>query len=298
MSAIWETITTYFRQYFTIVQVSVSDVIEMVIIAVIFYEIMIWFKKTRAWALFKGILIILVAILLSAIFQFNTILWVASKTLSVGLLAIVVLFQPEFRRALEQIGRGRFFRKTLGFGKNKTRITDENIDQILEAVETMSNSHTGALICLERDIALGEYENTGIRLDSQISKALLVNIFEDKTPLHDGAVIIKEDRLTAATCYLPMSELKLNKRYGTRHRAALGLSEVTDALTIVVSEETGEVSIAVSGELIEHVSHADLKNKLLEFQTSAEDGESLIEKIKKGKKNDEAESISSEVDSE
>mgnify|MGYP002623590433 FL=1 len=259
----------------------------MIIIAFLFYEIMIWFKKTRAWSLFKGIMVVLVLVLIAAIFQFNTILWIASKTVGVGLIAVIIIFQPELRRALEQLGKGRILRKVLGFGRNEIRISDRNIDEILEAVKIMSTEKTGALICLERDIALGEYENTGIRLDSEVSRQLIVNIFENKTPLHDGAVIISDDKITAATCYLPMSDsLTLNKQYGTRHRAALGLSEVTDALTIVVSEETGDVSIAASGELEEKISFTDLKNRLLSFQRSGENS-GLINKIKRGGASDE-----------
>ena len=287
MSSIWHTIASFIRQYFTISSITIIDIIEMIIIAFLFYEIMIWFKKTRAWSLFKGIMVVLVLVLIAAIFQFNTILWIASKTVGVGLIAVIIIFQPELRRALEQLGKGRILRKVLGFGRNEIRISDRNIDEILEAVKIMSTEKTGALICLERDIALGEYENTGIRLDSEVSRQLIVNIFENKTPLHDGAVIISDDKITAATCYLPMSDsLTLNKQYGTRHRAALGLSEVTDALTIVVSEETGDVSIAASGELEEKISFTDLKNRLLSFQRSGENS-GLINKIKRGGASDE-----------
>ena len=287
MSSLWHTLVTYFRQYFSISSITVTDIIEMLIIAFLFYKIMVWFKKTRAWSLFKGIIILLVIVLLAAVLQFNTILWIASKTLSVGLIGIIVIFQPELRRALEQLGKGKFFRNILGLNKDEMRITDKNIDEIVDAVRVMSEAHTGALICLEKDIALGEYENTGIRVDSEISKQLIINIFENKTPLHDGAIIIRNDRIIAATCYLPMSEnLTLNKQYGTRHRAALGLSEVTDALTVVVSEETGDVSIASQGELQEKLSFTDLKNRLLQYQKS-QVTPGLISRIKKGADADE-----------
>lgn len=267
----------------------------MIIIAFLFYEIMVWFKKTRAWALVKGIIILLAIVLIAAILQLDTILWLASKTINVGIIGLIIIFQPELRRALEQLGKGRFFRNFLGISKNQYRITDRNIDEIIEAVKVMSHTHTGALICIEKDIPLGEYENTGIKLDSEISRQLLLNIFENKTPLHDGAVIIRDDRIVAATCYLPMSDnLTLNKQYGTRHRAALGLSEVTDALTIIVSEETGDVSLAVGGELHEKLSFVDLKNRLLQFQSSAIDS-SIWEKIRKGARKNEVETDTSEV---
>ncbi|MBE6016590.1 MAG: TIGR00159 family protein [Lachnospiraceae bacterium] len=296
MSSIWHTLVSYIRQYFSITSISVSDIIEMLIIAFLFYEIMLWFKKTRAWALFKGIVIILVIVLAAAVLQFNTILWIASKTVGVGLIGIIIIFQPELRRALEQLGKGKLYRKILGVGRDKIRISDRDIDEILEAVRVMSDAHTGALICLEKDIGLGEYENTGIKLDSDISRQLIINIFENKTPLHDGAIIIRDDKIVAATCYLPMSEnLSLNKQYGTRHRAAVGLSEVTDAMTIVVSEETGDISIAMAGELEEKVSVTDLKNRLLTYQKSGIDS-GLISKIKKGAGTDEIQTVSSEVD--
>ncbi len=296
MSSIWHTLVSYIRQYFSITSISVTDIIEILIITFLFYEIMIWFKKTRAWALFKGIIIILIIVLLAAVFQFNTILWIASKTVGVGLIGIIIIFQPELRRALEQLGKGKLYRKILGVGRDKIRISDRDIDEILEAVRVMSDVHTGALICLEKDIALGEYENTGIKLDSDISRQLIINIFENKTPLHDGAIIIRDDKIVAATCYLPMSEnLSLNKRYGTRHRAAVGLSEVTDAMTIVVSEETGDISVATAGELEEQVSITDLKNRLLAYQKSGIDS-GLISKIKKGAGADEVQTVSSEVD--
>ena len=267
----------------------------MIIIAFLFYEVMLWFKKTRAWSLFKGILMVFVVVLIAAIFQLNTILWIASKTISVGVIGLIIIFQPELRRALEQLGKGRMFRKLFGINRNKQRISDKNIEEIIEAVVAMSKAKTGALICLERDIALGEYENTGIKLDSEISKQLIINIFENKTPLHDGAVIVREDRIVAATCYLPMSEnLNLNKQYGTRHRAALGLSEVTDAVTIVVSEETGDIAVAAAGELVEKVNYAYLKNCLISYQSSAYET-TIWEKLKKGANADEGEEASSEM---
>ncbi|MGI6071699.1 MAG: diadenylate cyclase CdaA [Lachnospiraceae bacterium] len=293
--SIWENIVSYFNRYFSITKITVTDIIEIVIIAFLFYEVMAWFKRTRAWALFKGILIVLIVVMVAAIFQLNTILWLASKTINVGVIGVIIIFQPELRRALEQLGRGKVFNKIFGSVSSKQIISDRSIDELLEAVETMSLSHTGALICIEKDIGLGEFEIMGIKLDSLISKQLLVNIFVDKTPLHDGAVIIRSDRVVAATCYLPLSDnLDISKHYGTRHRAALGLSEVTDALAIVVSEETGRISVASGGVLEEGISYADLKNKLLVLQGSrSENG--LISKVRKGMKNNEAKADTSEM---
>ena len=280
LTNLWANIVSYFKQFLVITSITAKDAVEIVIIAFAFYAIMMWFKRTRAWALFKGILIIIIVVIIAALFQLDTIYWIASKAISVGIIGIFVLFQPELRRALEQLGRGKMFTGLFGTGKNEDRISDKNIEEIIYAVFEMSKAHTGALICIEKDIPLGEYESTGIEIDAEISQQLLLNIFENKTPLHDGAVIIRDDRITSATCYLPMSEsMSVNKQYGTRHRAGLGLSETTDAFVIIVSEETGQVSLALGGELIEDVKESELKNRLFKFQSSEGDS-SFIGRIK------------------
>ncbi len=277
----WDNIVSYFHKYLSLTSFTVIDAIEIVIIAVLFYYIMIWFKKTRAWALFKGIIIILIIILLAAIFSFNTILWIASRTLSVGIIGLFIIFQPELRRALEQIGQRKIFKGLFSSGRKNIRFSDHTLDEVLRATTNLSRNKTGALICIETGIGLREYENSGIELDAAVSSQLLENIFEDKTPLHDGAVIIRNDRVVAATCYLPLSSnYSLNKKYGTRHRAALGLSEVCDAFIIIVSEETGEIAIALGGKLYEEVEVVELKNKLLEVQKPS--SSKIVEKIKKG----------------
>ncbi|MCQ2512359.1 MAG: diadenylate cyclase CdaA [Lachnospiraceae bacterium] len=266
----WENIVSYFHKYFSLTTITVIDVIEIIIIAILFYYLIIWFKKTRAWTLFKGIIVVLIVVLLAAIFNFNTILWIASKTLSVGIIALIIIFQPELRRALEQLGRRSIFRGLLsGSSAKKELFSDKTLEETLEAIADLSRYRTGALICFEKEVGLDEYVHTGIELDSVVSSQLLENIFEDKTPLHDGAVIIRDDRIVAATCYLPMTNsTSINKKYGTRHRAGLGLSEVTDAFTIIVSEETGHISLAVGGELIEDVDFGELKSRLLEVQAA------------------------------
>lgn len=293
-----QNIISYFHKYFSLTSITVIDVIEIIIIAILFYYLMIWFRKTRAWTLFKGIIVILVVVLLAAIFNFNTILWIASKTLSVGIIALIIIFQPELRRALEQLGRRSIFHGLFySSGNKKMRFSDKMLEEVLKAVGDLSRDKTGALICLEMDVGLDEYAHTGIELDSVVSSQLLENIFEDKTPLHDGAAIIRDERIVAATCYLPMSSSRsLNKKYGTRHRAALGLSEVSDAITIVVSEETGGISMTQRGQLYEDLDLGDLKNRLLEAQTGT--GEvGLLAKFKKGETNhDQDQSVSEEVD--
>ena len=246
--------------------VTVTDIVEILIIAFLLYHILVWFKTTRAWTLFKGILVILVFILLAAIFQMNTILWIADKTINVGIIAILVIFQPEMRKALEQLGRKRFISTLFSFdnGKNTVeRYSERTVNEMVKACYEMGKVKTGALIVIETDVQLGEYERPGIELDSILSSQLLINIFEKNTPLHDGAVIVRGDRVVSATCYLPLTDsLSISKDLGTRHRAAVGISEVSDSLTIVVSEETGKVSIAMGGELYRNVDAEFLKNKL------------------------------------
>lgn len=279
----WQNIISYFNKYFSISYINVIDIIEILIIAVVFYYIMMFFRKTRAWALFKGIVVILIMVLLAAIFNFNTILWIASRTISVGIIAIIVIFQPELRRALERLGERRFFRKMFFSDRNNNKLfTDETMEEILSAVYDFSRDKTGALICIESRVSLGEYERTGINLDARVSSELLKNIFEDKTPLHDGAVIIRDNRIVAATCYLPMSANRnIDKKFGTRHRAALGLSEVSDSYIIVVSEETGSISVAYLGRLMAEISNADLKNSMIGAQNNTN---AFIEKKKEEKK--------------
>ena len=243
--------------------VTVTDIVEILIIAFLLYHILVWFKTTRAWTLFKGILVILVFILLAAIFQMNTILWIADKTINVGIIAILVIFQPEMRKALEQLGRKRFISTLFSFdnGKNTVeRYSERTVNEMVKACYEMGKVKTGALIVIERDTPLPEIERTGIPVDGIVTSQLLINIFEHNTPLHDGAIIIRGNRVTSATCYLPLSDnLSISKDLGTRHRAALGISESTDSLTVVVSEETGRVSLAAGGSLRRINSPEELK---------------------------------------
>lgn len=244
--------------------ISVTDVIEILIITFLMYHVLLWVKNTRAWNLFKGILIILIFVLLAAMFQMNTILWLAEKVLSVGMIALVVIFQPELRRALEELGRRNFMISFFSFSNNETeRFSDKTIAELVKASYEMGKVKTGALIVVENEVALTEFERTGIGVDGVVTSQLLLNIFEKNTPLHDGAVIIRGDRVLSATCYLPLSDnMELSKELGTRHRAAVGISEVSDSLTIVVSEETGKVSIAMNHVLYRNVDADFLRGKL------------------------------------
>ena len=227
------------------------DVIEIAIISFLFYHILLWIKSTRAWNLFKGIMVILIFVLIAALFQMSTILWIAENTLSVGLLAIVVIFQPELRKALENLGDKNILSGFLNISsKSETeKFSDHTIDELIKAVYAMGKVKTGALIVIEDEISLSEYDRTGIDVDAIVSSQLLINIFEKNTPLHDGAIILRGDRVVSATCYLPLSDsLSLSKELGTRHRAAVGVSEASDSLTIIVSEETGGISVAYKGQ--------------------------------------------------
>ncbi|MBU5474564.1 diadenylate cyclase CdaA [Roseburia sp. MSJ-14] len=246
-------------------QIGKIDVVEIIIISFLVYKILVWFKKTRAWNLLKGIIVVVMFVMLAAMFQMNTILWIVSKTINVMVIAIVIVFQPELRRALEQLGQKSFFTSLFSFEsqKNQERFSERTANEIVKACYEMAKVKTGALIVIEQNIVLGEYERTGIKLDSLVSSQLLINIFEHNTPLHDGAIIVRGERIVSATCYLPLSDnMGLSKELGTRHRAAVGISEVSDALTIVVSEETGNVSIAIGGELYRNVDAEYLRGKL------------------------------------
>lgn len=256
--------------YLNLPKMTLTDIIEIFIIASLFYYMLVWIKKTRAWTLLKGLVVILAFVLLAVIFQMNTIIWIARNTLSVLMIALVVMFQPELRKALESLGRKNVFASLFSFDFAKgeqVKFSDSTITEIVKACYEMAKVKTGALIVVEDEILLSEYENTGIPVDGILTSQLLINIFEKNTPLHDGAVLVRGDRVVSATCYLPLTDsLTISKDLGTRHRAAIGISEVSDSLTIVVSEETGRVSIALEGELYRNVDAEFLKNKLAYLQ--------------------------------
>ena len=269
--------------------VKVTDIIEIMIIAFLVYQVIVWIKNTKAWMLMKGIAVLAVFILLAAAFKMNTILWLAKNSISVLATAAIIVFQPELRRALEKLGQKKILASIVPFDKNKNneRFNQKTIDAIINACYEMGKVKTGALIVVERDIMLTEYQNTGIALDSLVSEQMLINIFEHNTPLHDGAVIIRGDRIVAATCYLPLSEnMELSKQLGTRHRAAIGMSEVSDAIVICVSEETGNVSYAVGGHIVRAVSREQLLEQLVQRKDKAEK-ESKKFTLKKGRRSNE-----------
>jgi diadenylate cyclase len=256
-------------------KIRATDIVEMVILSFLIYQVMIWIKKTRAWSLLKGFVVILIFIFLAWKFELNTIFWIAKNVFSLGVTALIIVFQPELRKALEQLGQQNIFSSVFSFDSSKeetARFSDRTVNELVKAVFEMARVKTGALIVMEKKTPLNEYERTGIALDSVLSSQLLINIFEHNTPLHDGAVIVRGDRIVSATCYLPLSDnLLLSKELGTRHRAAVGISEVTDSLTIVVSEETGTVSVASEGKIDRDLNQDGLRNWLIAAQDKSQD---------------------------
>lgn len=266
-----------------------SDLAEVIILAFLIYHIMLWIKTTRAWALVKGFAVIMVFLCLAVICDMDTILWIAAKIFNIGILAIVIVFQPELRRALEQLGQKNIITEILsidGGREQEEGFNEHTIDAIVKACVEMSKVKTGALIVIENTVPLGEYERTGITLDAQVSSQLLLNIFEHNTPLHDGALIVRGNRAVSATCYLPLSDnMELSKELGTRHRAAVGISEVSDAMTVIVSEETGAISITQHSALMRNVTVEELRTQLQSLLNKP--AESKRFKLWKGREKDE-----------
>lgn len=273
--------------------VTVVDVAEIFILTFLIYQIMIWIKSTRAWTLLKGFAVILAILAVASVFQMNTILWIAKNFFSLGITAVIIVFQPELRKALEQLGEKNILSTIVSFDSTKKEdmyMTDRTVTELVKACFEMGKVRTGALIVLEQSVSLEEYERTGIVVDSAISSQLILNIFEKNTPLHDGAMIVSGNRIRSATCYLPLSDnMNLSKALGTRHRAAVGISEVSDSLTIVVSEETGSVSVAKNGRLLRNLNQEQLKEQLHNLQAKPEENRKL--KIWKGRGKHEDESV-------
>ena len=295
LEILYNRIKNFTSMYITMpdVNMTVIDIIEILIISVLFYQVLIWIKSTRAWNLFKGILTISLFVLVAAIFRMTTILWLAEKTVNVGLIALVIIFQPELRNALSNLGGKNILGKFFSIGKNdEAKFSDKTIDELIKACVSMGKVKTGALIVIEDEIKLHEYIKTGIDVDGIITSQLLVNIFEKNTPLHDGAVITRGDRVVSATCYLPLSDsLTLSKDLGTRHRAAVGISEVSDSVTIVVSEETGKISMAMKGQIYHDVDVEFMRKQLKYLQNRNHEAtglELLKRRLKNGKKNSES----------
>lgn len=297
MSSIKVWVNTYMKLFLDPIEdLTLTNILEILILALLVYNVLLWIKNTKAWTLLKGMVVLVCCVSLVYILRMDTLKFIVSSAIDVAIIAALVIFQPELRRALEQIGEKRIVSSLFPLIDSdrevSERFSDKTLNEIVKASSEMSKVKTGALIVIEQDIRLDEYERTGITLDSVVTSQLLINIFEHNTPLHDGAIILRGDRIVSATCYLPLSDnLSLSKELGTRHRAAVGISEVCDALTIVVSEETGNVSIAIGGELYRNVDAEYLKGKLNFIRKGAMDVARFRiwkRRMKHVQKNDEA----------
>ena len=254
------------------VSITITDVLEIFILAFLVYSLLLWIKSTRAWTLLKGLMVLVVCVSLVYILHMDTLIFIVNRGIDIAITAAIVIFQPELRRALEQIGEKQIVSSLIPIdtGRDVTeRFSDKTVNEIAKAASEMGKAKTGALIVIEQNVRLDEYERTGITLDSVLTSQLLINIFEHNTPLHDGAVIVRGNRITSATCYLPLSDnMMLSKELGTRHRAGVGISEVTDSLTVIVSEETGGISVAYKGELKRNITVDELKEQLVMLQNT------------------------------
>lgn len=247
----------------TVKNISIWSIVDILVVSYIFFKGYMLIKETRAEQLLKGIILILILIPISYLLSLDMLFFILSKTITIGVLTIIIIFQPEIRRALEHIGRS-------AFDDIHTYQEDESIDNMLSelvnAVENLAQSKTGALIAIEQSTGLGEIISSGTELDAKVTSALLENIFVVNTPLHDGATIIRNERIAASGCLLPLTgNTTINKKLGTRHRSAIGLSEISDAIVIVVSEETGVISLALNGRLTRNYDKEKLKSILLKL---------------------------------
>lgn len=248
-----------------IADISIRDIIDIGIVSYVIYKLILIVRGTRAIQLLKGIFVVVVAWALSSWFKLSTLQWMMNQMFTFGLVGVAIIFQPELRRALEQLGRGKLFSRSTAEQDHEISV---RINEVLKAINYLSRRKIGALIVFERETGLSDYIESGIAIESRISSELLINIFIPNTPLHDGAVIMRKAQLMAAGCYLPLSENPfISKELGTRHRAAIGLSEVSDAVCVIVSEETGQVSIAMNGHILRDIKDDVLLAKLIEELT-------------------------------
>lgn len=291
-----ERITEFTDEYlsaFRVPHVGILDILEILILAFLIYQVMAMIKNARAGYFIKGIVVVVVFLGVAVFLNMSTIIWVAEKLLTLVAVAVIVALQPEIRRMIEQIGQKNFFAELLSFnydGQNQGRFSDQTLEELVKASFEMGKVRTGALIVIEQNSPLVEYERTGIAVDGLVTNQLLINIFEHNTPLHDGAVIIRGNRVVSATCYLPLTDGRtLSKELGTRHRAGVGISELTDSLTIIVSEETGKVSVAYKGELYYNLNQDGLREKLELIQNKPQAEKKQFWKGRKKKTSNEKE---------
>lgn len=272
MEALWSWLRRNIIRYLTPPKsIEVIDIIQVIILAWLIYSIFLWIKNTRAYTLLKGILFIAAFIIVASIFRMQAILWMIQNLSIVAITALVIIFQPELRKALERVGHrnpiSNLFALNRFTASSNERFSDRLITEVVRGVMELAESKTGALIIIEEDVKLDEVAETGIEIDAVVTSQLLINIFEHNTPLHDGAAIIRDNRLIAATCYLPLSEnTGLGKKFGTRHRAGVGITEISDCLCIIVSEETGQISYAHEGIMETGCSLSELREVMHEHQ--------------------------------
>lgn len=270
---------TDFSNILTIIKnITLWNVLDILIVGYLFYKLYTLIRESRAEQLIKGVVLLLVVLKLSEVLQLVALNWILQNTITVGLIAIIVIFQPELRKALEHLGRSKFLTRKLFDSEEQMK---KVVDEIAITAVNLSDSSTGGLIIIEQETGLKDYMVSGTSIDALVSSALLENIFVVNTPLHDGAVIIKRDRIVAAACVLPLTEQDVRKELGTRHRAAIGITESSDAIAIVVSEETGSISLSINGRLTSNYNGERLKivlTKILERNKAKET--SMNKKVK------------------
>ncbi|KQX56551.1 TIGR00159 family protein [Paenibacillus sp. LMG 31458] len=242
--------------------ISAKDIVDILIVSYVIYKLILLVRGTRAIQLMKGILVVVITWVFSIWFQLSTLQWMMNQTFTFGVLGVIIIFQPELRRALEQLGRGKLFSRS---STEEDQDVNKRISEVIRAANYLAKRKIGALIVFEKETGLTDYVESGIAIESKISAELLINIFIPNTPLHDGAVIIRQGQLMAAGCYLPLSENPfISKELGTRHRAAIGMSEVSDGMCIIVSEETGQISLTMNGHIVRDIKEESLIAKLFE----------------------------------
>lgn len=248
----------------------IKDIIDVGIVSFIIYKMILLVRGTRAVQLLKGIFVLVAVWAISTWFNLYTLKWLMNQMFTWGIFAVLIIFQPELRRVLEQLGRGKLFARSYSLDRD---VVNDQIDGVIKAIRFMASRKIGALIVFERGTGLNELIESGIQMESKITSELLINIFTPNTPLHDGAVIIRGSQIMAAGCYLPLSENPfISKELGTRHRAAIGVSEVTDAISVTVSEETGQVSLSLGGMIVRDINDESLISKLFEELTPNTNG--------------------------
>lgn len=262
--------------------IRVTDIIDIAIIAFVIYKLFSLLRNTRAEQVLKGLIFVLFFASIADMLNLNTVSWVMNQFLTVALVFIIVVFQPELRSALERLGRGRSL-----FSSEKIQRDERSINELVSAMSSLSRQKIGALVVLEREVGLSDIIESGTKLDSDISSELLINIFIPNTPLHDGAVIIRKNTIAAAACYLPLSSSNtIAKELGTRHRAAIGISEKSDCLVVIVSEETGSISVAENGKINRYFDEESLRIRLKNELVNTDNVSEVLKKEKKGEVNE------------